>query len=77
MAFSAAPPQRSMTESFRWLTWPLVLMMLLLPVCILAGARKADLGGLMVAYVNVIVIGMAMIYFIRADRTKRSSRFYS
>ncbi len=52
-------------EKYRWLVWPAVLLIVLLPFGILAKARSWDLPGLLVSYLNVLVIILSMIYFLR------------
>lgn len=48
-----------------WFVYPLVIGLLILPALILAAARADDRPGLMLAYVNVTIIGAAMAYFVR------------
>jgi hypothetical protein len=48
-----------------WFIYPLVIGLLILPAVILAVARAEDRAGLMLAYLNVTIIGIAMAYFVR------------
>lgn len=58
------PNQASPRENYRWLIWPTVALVVLLPIAIVSGARTADLPGLLLAYLNVLIIITAMIYFL-------------
>ena len=51
-------------EKYRWLTIPTAIVMVVLPVAILTTARSSDLLGLLLAYVNALIISIAIIYFL-------------
>ena len=60
---SAFQPKQS--SSTRLLVWPLAGIMFLMLMAILAGAHSNDLMGMLLAYVNVLVISASIVFFLR------------
>ncbi len=61
---TAAAPL-TIREKYRWLTIPTAIVMVVLPIAVLAGARSSDLLGLLLAYLNALLISIAGIYFLK------------
>lgn len=62
-AAHALAPQAS-RENFRWIVWPLVMIVVALPIAIVIGARPSQLTGLLMSYANALIIIMGMIFFL-------------
>jgi hypothetical protein len=58
--------------SQRWFTTPLVAALIILPVSILFFAPVVHRLGMLLAYGNILIIGLAMVYFVR-QRTFEAS----
>lgn len=65
-ALTVGPPVESPRGGqFAWLQWPWIVVLVFLPLAILALAEERDRAGLILAYINVAIIGTAIIYFIK------------
>lgn len=51
-------------DAFGWIVWPWVCVLMVLPLAILALAEDRDRTGLILAYVNVALIGSTIVYFV-------------
>lgn len=66
-AAEVAAVLRGMPQRVRqtWFVYPSVIGLLTLPVVILVSARAEDRAGLILSYLNVLIIVVAMAYFVR------------
>src|ERR1051326_7690188 len=58
-------PNARRAESMTWITAPILLALLATPIVILLSVSREYLGAMLVAYANLVVIGVAAIYFLR------------